>query len=481
MKTSPFIQLSKWFLSFGLISLVACLDTDQLQFIALETGYLPSRSLIQLGEPITFTQQSSQVAESFFWDFGDGNTSTEPNPVHTYDSIGTYSVKLVTTKSDGITKDSTTQNIQVLPTTTNATTAFTLGDALNEEIGYSFRQLADGYVIAGRKDLNQLTVTRVDRSFNEIWSRSFPNIADEAGQIFANDIILTSDLGYVIVGDYEYDAFERDAFIMKLDSAGNEEWTQFAKTRRDERFNQVVEINNLFLIAGTLAEVSSNGNRNPQLLVITFTEEGDLADFNFQGNNWEVNDFAFTIDGGFALAVTDGDRPRVFIFNSTFTEVQKYDPRIDNQTFIGKANSIIEMSNGNLALVGEVNYEDDDGILIDSSNAFIAVFDARGNQQWSQKQALFNESYSRVIETFSGNLIAAGNHENPLSGQDIFVSSFDQMGNLLNFRLIGGIEDDAAFDLRLQLDQTISILGFTQSFGNGLRDIYFINLDENLN
>ncbi|MEO1653788.1 MAG: PKD domain-containing protein, partial [Bacteroidota bacterium] len=448
---SPFIKLSKWVLSFGLISLVACLDTNQIEFIALKSGFLPSRSLIQLGEPITFTQQSSQVAQNFMWDFGDGNTSTEPNPVHTYDSIGTYTVKLVTSKADGISKDSTLQTILVLPMTSEAMSTNTIGEAFNEEIGFSFVQLSDsGYVIAGRKDLNQLTVTRVDESFNIIWSKGFSNIADEAGQIFANDIILTSDQGYVIVGDYEYDAFERDAYIIKLDRDGNEEWTQFAKTRRDERFSQVIEINDLFLIAGTLAEVSSTGNRNPQLLITTYNQEGDITSFEFQGNNWEVNDVAFTIDGGFAFAVTDGDRPRVFFFNSTFTEVQKYDPRIDNQTFIGKANSITELSNGNLALVGEVNYEDDDGETIDSSNAFIAVFDDRGNQQWSQKQAFYQESFLRVIETFSGNVIAIGNHENPLSGKDFLVSSFDAQGNLLNFRLIGGIEDDEAFDVRLQ-------------------------------
>ena len=42
---------------------------------------------------ITFTN-ISQNATSYLWDFGDGSTSTQFNPAHTYASAGTYSLKL---------------------------------------------------------------------------------------------------------------------------------------------------------------------------------------------------------------------------------------------------------------------------------------------------------------------------------------------------------------------------------------------------
>lgn len=48
---------------------------------------------------VTFTN-NSQNATSYEWDFGDGSSSTEKDPVHVYESYGQYTVKL-TAKGDG--------------------------------------------------------------------------------------------------------------------------------------------------------------------------------------------------------------------------------------------------------------------------------------------------------------------------------------------------------------------------------------------
>ena len=49
--------------------------------------------------------------QSFMWDFGDGNTSTEENPVHTYDLTGTYEITLTVTNICGFTEITQTVNI----------------------------------------------------------------------------------------------------------------------------------------------------------------------------------------------------------------------------------------------------------------------------------------------------------------------------------------------------------------------------------
>jgi PKD repeat protein len=52
---------------------------------------------------ITFTNQSTGSGLSYSWTFGDGNTSTDAAPVHTYDTTGTYTVCLEVTDSCGTT------------------------------------------------------------------------------------------------------------------------------------------------------------------------------------------------------------------------------------------------------------------------------------------------------------------------------------------------------------------------------------------
>ncbi len=54
-----------------------------------------------------FTNTSSGNVVSYVWDFGDGNTSTQANPQHTYAQSGTYVVTLTVTTSDGCTAVST--------------------------------------------------------------------------------------------------------------------------------------------------------------------------------------------------------------------------------------------------------------------------------------------------------------------------------------------------------------------------------------
>jgi PKD repeat protein len=60
---------------------------------------------------VSFTDASTQVPQSWSWNFGDGTTSTEQNPSHTYVASGTYTVTLIATNLIG--SDSFSQSVTI--------------------------------------------------------------------------------------------------------------------------------------------------------------------------------------------------------------------------------------------------------------------------------------------------------------------------------------------------------------------------------
>lgn len=69
----------------------------------------PTASFTSTVDNLTATFSSSGSSDtdgsvaSYAWDFGDGGTSTQPNPQHTYTAANTYNVRLTVTDDDGAT------------------------------------------------------------------------------------------------------------------------------------------------------------------------------------------------------------------------------------------------------------------------------------------------------------------------------------------------------------------------------------------
>lgn len=85
---------------------------------------------------VQFTDMSAPTVTSYFWDFGDGNTSTQQNPNHTYASGGSYLVCL--TVSDSCGTDSTCQTVSVC----NAPVASF--SSQGNQLAYAFSDLSTG-------------------------------------------------------------------------------------------------------------------------------------------------------------------------------------------------------------------------------------------------------------------------------------------------------------------------------------------------
>ncbi|WP_172623124.1 PKD domain-containing protein [Flavisolibacter ginsenosidimutans] len=102
-------------------------------YIRLNGGVKPDFTFLQPSAcrtPVTigFTNLSTGPNTlTYQWNFGDGTTSAQQNPLHTYTSPGAYSVYLVTTSSSGCTDTLTKPNLFNLG---NITTSFTAPDSV---------------------------------------------------------------------------------------------------------------------------------------------------------------------------------------------------------------------------------------------------------------------------------------------------------------------------------------------------------------
>ena len=81
-------------------------------------SFQPTTANTCIGNSITFTDFSSNIPTTWAWTFGDGTTSSQQNPLHTYTTAGTFTVQLTVTNSAGTNSTSQTITVNANPTVT---------------------------------------------------------------------------------------------------------------------------------------------------------------------------------------------------------------------------------------------------------------------------------------------------------------------------------------------------------------------------
>lgn len=133
-------------------------------------SFLPNGGRIPL--EVTFTDESVGDPTSWLWDFGDGDTSTDQNPVHTYNTAGTKTITLTITK--GVYTDDTDSDIRLTSIVGFALFKLdldqrvdntTLGD---EQIVPKFRtkSFGGGDIMAIKRPMNLSVLGKFERQFN---------------------------------------------------------------------------------------------------------------------------------------------------------------------------------------------------------------------------------------------------------------------------------------------------------------------------
>jgi len=124
------------------------------------------------------------------------------------------------------------------------------------DVAYSVQQTADGgYILAGRTNSygagsNNFWLVKTNSAGNEEWNRTFGRYG--AGE--AHSVQQTTDGGYILAGTMNfYDACSADFWLVKTNSAGNEEWNRtFGGSDWDEAESVQQTADGGYILAGTM-------------------------------------------------------------------------------------------------------------------------------------------------------------------------------------------------------------------------------------
>jgi len=292
----------------------------------------------------------------------------------------------------------------------------------------SMQQTSDGgYILAGITYSfgvggGDIWLFRIDENGNELWSRTVGHYLFE----IAHAVEETSDGGFLVSGQINsFDAGPGNAFLLKTDGDGNEEWSQwYGGPERETAFCARQTSDGGVIVAG---ETNSFGQGGSDILLLkTDREGGEEWSTTFGGTAEDgAHCVRQTADGGFILA-------------------------------------------GGTEAPGQGSF---DGWLIKT--------DAGGVSQWDRT---FGGSDSDILfyveQAADGGYIASGGTYSSGTGAgDCWLVRTDENGNVLWEKTFGGPDLDESYWFDKTDDGGFILSGVTESFGAGEGDFWIIKTD----
>ncbi len=281
---------------------------------------------------------------------------------------------------------------------------------------HSVQQTSDGgYIIAGSTvcfgaGKYDAWVIKTDGSGNEEWSKTFGGTEDD----YAYYVQQTSDRGYVIAGEtWSFGAGGKDAWLIKIDSSGNEEWSKTFGGKDGEWVQSVQQTSDKgYIIAGNIA-FDETGNHDV-LLIKTDSHGNEEWTKTFGGTGDEEGEkVQQTSDGGYILVggtTSFGNGSWDFWLVKTDSKGNKEWSKTFGGTEAEGAKEVQQTSDKGYILTGKTRSfgaKREDGSRV--WNGLLVKTDSSGNEEWSKNLGgLDDEEMFSVIQISDGGYIVAG-------------------------------------------------------------------------
>jgi len=255
-----------------------------------------------------------------------------------------------------------------------------------------------GYILLGYEN-SDISVFKIDSSGNVNWSKKILNYE-------GNNIVQTSDSGYVIAGTYEVASGNEDIFMIKLDSKGDSLWY---KTYGDSGFDVVNDLkttnDNGYIIAGT-SQLGYHGNYELDIIKLDFA--GNIVWANKYNEGTDAYSIDKTFDNGYIILGYE--------YGMLLMKIDSIGNVKWTKTLGGSQGSCIIET-------------EDKGFFAITDYSHVAKIDSAGNIIWEKHFNLIDGISPNCIQTNDKGFAIIGRHEDDLTQKnDIILIKMDSNG-----------------------------------------------------
>ncbi|MDA3887064.1 MAG: hypothetical protein PF638_15870 [Candidatus Delongbacteria bacterium] len=290
-----------------------------------------------------------------------------------------------------------------------------------------------------------------------------------------NSMLELENGDFIILGESDKDSLDTEGLILKINTIGDTLWTKIVdKGLKDQLISIASTTDSCFIISG-YSEVSGQYTDGSDAFLMKIDSDGNEIWFNkYDSGAWEKGSYVTQkADGGYLLLCNIGES-LLWIIHTDSEGNKTWDKTITNNYC--HINSVVQLENKNLVIAG---YKPS---VYDQYFCLLEI-NTNGDVQWYKTYEVpaWNKAYSMIKAKDEGYLLVGYTSYNSLGYSDSWIIKTDSQGNKVWDKIIGGTGADVALSVKQLSNDNFLIAGWSSSFGSENVKPWLFKLDNSGN